>query len=144
MADGPAIQSSSLRALNHGMTLKKTLLMVRNFRKKNLRTPIILMGYYNPIYQYGVEKFITDTQNFGVDGFIIVDMPPEEDEEFVKYLKEQSRVKRLAIFWDGASYHNSQYFREYLMLINQEKPEKEWLINCTKFYLNILKQSPIE
>ena len=87
MADGPAIQSSSLRALNHGMNLKKTLLMVKNFRKKNLRTPIILMGYYNPIYQYGVEKFITDTQNFGVDGFIIVDMPPEEDEEFVKYLK---------------------------------------------------------
>ena len=87
MADGPAIQSSSLRALNHGMNLKKTLLMVRNFRKKNLRTPIILMGYYNPIYQYGIEKFITDAQNFGVDGFIIVDMPPEEDEEFVKYLK---------------------------------------------------------
>ena len=87
MADGPAIQSSSLRALNHGMNLKKTLLMVKNFRKKDLRTPVILMGYYNPIYQYGVEKFITDTQNFGVDGFIIVDMPPEEDEEFVKYLK---------------------------------------------------------
>ena len=86
MADGPAIQSSSLRALNNGMNLKKTLLMVKNFRKKNLRTPIILMGYYNPIYQYGVEKFITDTQNFGVDGFIIVDMPPEEDKEFVKYL----------------------------------------------------------
>ena len=77
MADGPAIQSSSLRALNHGMNLKKTLLMVKNFRKKDIRTPVILMGYYNPIYQYGVEKFITDTQNFGVDGFIIVDMPPD-------------------------------------------------------------------
>ena len=87
MADGPAIQSSSLRALNHGMNLKKTLLMVKNFRKKDLKTPVILMGYYNPVYQYGVEKFVTDTQNFGVDGFIIVDMPPEEDEEFVKYLK---------------------------------------------------------
>ena len=87
MADGPAIQSSSLRALNHGMNLKKTLLMVKNFRKKDLKTPVILMGYYNPVYQYGVEKFVTDTQKFGVDGFIIVDMPPEEDEEFVKYLK---------------------------------------------------------
>ena len=56
--------------------------------------------------------------------------------EFVKYLKEQSLVKRLAIFWDGASYHNSQYFREYLMLINQEKPEEKWLINCLKFAPN--------
>ena len=72
--------------------------MVKNFRKKNLRTPIILMGYYNPIYQYGVEKFITDTQNFGVDGFIIVDMPPEEDKEFVKYLKNTNMdlIKLLA------------------------------------------------
>ena len=87
MADGPAIQSSSLRALNNGMNLKSTLLMVKNFRKKDLRTPVILMGYYNPIYQYGVKKFITDSQNFGVDGFIIVDMPPEEDQEFFKYLK---------------------------------------------------------
>ena len=87
MADGPAIQSSSLRALNQGMNLKKTLLMVKKFRKNDIKTPVILMGYYNPIYQYGVERFITDSQNFGVDGFIIVDMPPEEDKEFVKYLK---------------------------------------------------------
>ena len=56
MADGPAIQASSLRALNQGMNLKKTLLMVKNFRKKDINTPVILMGYYNPIYQYGVEK----------------------------------------------------------------------------------------
>ena len=56
--------------------------------------------------------------------------------EFVKYLKEQRPEKRLAIFWDGASYHNSQYFREYLMLINQEKPKKKWLINCLKFTPN--------
>ena len=87
MADGPAIQSSSLRALNQGMNLKKTLLMVKKFRKNDIKTPVILMGYYNPIYQYGVKRFITDSQNFGVDGFIIVDMPPEEDKEFVKYLK---------------------------------------------------------
>jgi len=87
MADGPAIQSSSLRALNQGMNLKKTLLMVKNFRNKDIKTPVILMGYYNPIYQYGLESFITDSQKFGVDGFIIVDMPPEEDKEFVQYLK---------------------------------------------------------
>ena len=87
MADGPVIQSSSLRALNQGMNLKKTLLMVKKFRKKDINTPVILMGYYNPIYQHGVERFIIDSQDFGVDGFIIVDMPPEEDEEFVKYLK---------------------------------------------------------
>ena len=86
MADGPAIQASSLRALNQGMNLKKTLLMVKNFRNKNLKTPVILMGYYNPIYQYGIENFIKDSQYFGVDGFIVVDMPPEEDKEFLSYL----------------------------------------------------------
>ena len=86
MADGPAIQASSLRALNQGMNLKKTLLMVKNFRNKNLKTPVILMGYYNPIYQYGIENFIKDSKYFGVDGFIVVDMPPEEDKEFLSYL----------------------------------------------------------
>ena len=69
MADGPAIQSSSLRALNHGMNLKKTLLMVKNFRKKNLRTPIILMGYYNLIYHYGISKFVKKCKENNVDGF---------------------------------------------------------------------------
>jgi len=88
MADGPAIQASSLRALNQGMNLKKTLLMVKNFRNRNLKTPVILMGYYNPIYQYGIENFLKDAKNFGVDGFIIVDMPPEEDKEFLNYLKK--------------------------------------------------------
>ena len=64
--------------------------MVKKFRKNDIKTPIILMGYYNPIYQYGVGRFITDSQNFGVDGFIIVDMPTEEDKEFVKYLKNKN------------------------------------------------------
>ena len=82
MADGPVIQASSLRALNAGMNLSKILLMVKNFRKKNNYTPIILMGYYNPIFNFGVEKFVRESKNAGVDGFIIVDLPPEEDKEF--------------------------------------------------------------
>ncbi|WP_421783257.1 tryptophan synthase subunit alpha [Kiloniella litopenaei] len=82
MADGPAIQASSLRALRNGMTLSKTLDLVRSFRKDNQDTPIILMGYYNPIYIYGVDKFLVDAKEAGVDGFIIVDLPPEHDEEF--------------------------------------------------------------
>ena len=82
MADGPVIQASSLRALTAGINLSKILLMVKNFRKKNNYTPIILMGYYNPIFIYGVEKFVRESKNAGVDGFIIVDLPPEEDNEF--------------------------------------------------------------
>ena len=82
MADGPVIQASSLRALNAGINLSKILLMIKNFRKKNNYTPIILMGYYNPIFIYGVEKFVRESKNAGVDGFIIVDLPPEEDNEF--------------------------------------------------------------
>lgn len=82
MADGPAIQASSLRALRNGMTLSKTLDLVRAFRQDNQDTPIILMGYYNPIYIYGVDKFLVDAKEAGVDGFIIVDLPPEHDNEF--------------------------------------------------------------
>src|SRR4051794_40475373 len=81
MADGPAIQASGLRALKAGMTLKKTLAMVREFRKSNDATPLVLMGYYNPIYIYGVDKFLADAKVAGVDGLIIVDLPPEEDTE---------------------------------------------------------------
>ena len=81
MADGPAIQASSLRALRTGMTLKKTLKLVAEFRKAENETPIILMGYYNPIYSYGVPAFLKDAKAAGVDGLIVVDLPPEEDEE---------------------------------------------------------------
>jgi tryptophan synthase alpha chain len=81
MADGPAIQASSQRALTTGQTLKKTLAMVRAFRESEDATPVILMGYYNPIYIYGVEKFLADAKAAGVDGLIVVDLPPEEDEE---------------------------------------------------------------
>ena len=81
MADGPAIQASGLRALQSGQTMIKTLALVREFRKGDNDTPIVLMGYYNPIYIYGVERFLTDAKTAGVDGLIVVDLPPEEDEE---------------------------------------------------------------
>jgi tryptophan synthase alpha chain len=81
MADGPSIQAAGLRALKAGMTLKKTLEMVRAFRKDDATTPLVLMGYYNPIYIYGVDKFLADAKSDGVDGLIIVDLPPEEDTE---------------------------------------------------------------
>jgi tryptophan synthase alpha chain len=81
MADGPAIQAAGLRALKAGMTLKKTLAMVRGFRAGDSTTPVVLMGYYNPIYIYGVDKFLVDAKSAGVDGLIIVDLPPEEDTE---------------------------------------------------------------
>jgi tryptophan synthase alpha chain len=81
MADGPAIQASGLRALKSGQTLKKTLAMVRDFRNTDDDTPIVLMGYYNPIYIYGVDRFLADATSAGVDGLIVVDLPPEEDIE---------------------------------------------------------------
>jgi tryptophan synthase alpha chain len=81
MADGPAIQASSLRALASGGSMKVTLALVREFRVGDTTTPIVLMGYYNPIYQYGVDRFLADAKAAGVDGLIVVDLPPEEDEE---------------------------------------------------------------
>jgi tryptophan synthase alpha chain len=81
MADGPAIQASSLRALNAGQNMIKTLKMVTEFRATDDTTPIVLMGYYNPIYIYGVQRFLEDANKAGVDGLIVVDLPPEEDHE---------------------------------------------------------------
>ena len=81
MADGPAIQAAGLRALRAGMTLAGTLALVREFRTEDDATPIVLMGYYNPIYRYGVPRFLRDAKAAGVDGLIVVDLPPEEDVE---------------------------------------------------------------
>jgi tryptophan synthase alpha chain len=81
MADGPAIQAAGLRALKAGQNMKKTLAAVRDFRAGDDATPIVLMGYYNPIYIYGVERFLADAKAAGVDGLIVVDLPPEEDSE---------------------------------------------------------------
>ena len=82
MADGPGIQASYLRALEAGQTLKKTIQLVKDFREFNSNIPIVLMGYYNPIYKYGVETFIKNIKEIGVDGIIVVDLPPEADREF--------------------------------------------------------------
>ena len=81
MADGPAIQAANLRALASGTSLRNTLDMVARFRQGNEGTPVILMGYFNPIYQYGPARFVTDAVESGVDGLIMVDLPPEEDDE---------------------------------------------------------------
>lgn len=81
MADGPAIQAAGLRALKAGQRMTKTLALVREFRKDDDETPIVLMGYYNPIYVYGNDRFLVDARSAGVDGLIVVDLPPEEDVE---------------------------------------------------------------
>ena len=97
MADGPAIQAAGLRALTAGQDMKKTLALVRAFRNDDGTTPIVLMGYYNPIYIYGVEKFLADAKSAGVDGLIVVDLPPEEDDELcVPTLKAGLNFIRLA------------------------------------------------
>ena len=106
MADGPAIQASSLRALKGGMTLAKTLEMAKAFRQRHSDTPLILMGYFNPIYIYGTAKFLDEAVAAGVDGLIVVDLPPEEDAElclpakaaglsFIRLVTPTSDEKRL-------------------------------------------------
>lgn len=97
MADGPAIQAAGLRSLKAGQTLVKTLQMASDFRKDDNETPIVLMGYYNPIYIYGVERFLTDAVASGIDGLIVVDLPPEMDEELcIPALKAGINFIRLA------------------------------------------------
>jgi tryptophan synthase alpha chain len=97
MADGPAIQASGLRALKAGTTVKKTIALVADFRSGDDTTPIILMGYYNPIYIYGVDRFLADAKAAGVDGLILVDMPAEEDDELcIPALKAGLNFIRLA------------------------------------------------
>ena len=87
MADGPAIQASSQRSLKHGTKISHVLEAVKNFRDIEPETPIILMGYYNPIYRYGAQEFAQDAANAGVDGLIVVDLPPEEAEELNVHLR---------------------------------------------------------
>jgi tryptophan synthase alpha chain len=97
MADGPAIQAAGLRALKSGQTTKKTLAMVSAFRETDENTPVVLMGYYNPIYVYGVDRFLRDAKEAGVDGLIVVDLPPEEDDELcIPAIKAGMNFIRLA------------------------------------------------
>jgi tryptophan synthase alpha chain len=114
MADGPAIQDANMRAFKAGITLIKTLAMVRDFRQQDNATPIVLMGYYNPIYIYGIEKFLVDAKRAGVDGVIVADLPPEEDNElclpsqkhgvhFVRLLTPTTDDKRLPTVLKNAS-----------------------------------------
>jgi tryptophan synthase alpha chain len=114
MADGPAIQASGLRALKAGTTLKKTLALVRDFRADDDATPIVLMGYYNPIYIYGVDKFVADAKSAGVDGLILVDLPAEEDDElcvpalaaglnFIRLVPPTADDKRLSVVLENTS-----------------------------------------
>ena len=95
MADGPTIQRSSLRAINAGINITKTLKIVKNFRKEDNNTPIILMGYFNPIYQFGL-KFFSNCNNFGVDGLIIVDLPPEED-DLIQHLTIKNNIHNIRL-----------------------------------------------
>lgn len=114
MADGPVIQAAGLRALESGMTLQKILKLAQQFRKSNQTTPLVLMGYANPLYAYGLEKFVQDAAKAGVDGFIIVDLPPEEDTELraltqkhnidlIRLLTPTTDKNRLPKVLDGAS-----------------------------------------
>ena len=114
MADGPAIQAASLRALKAGMSLSGTLEMAKGFRARHPDTPLVLMGYYNPIYIYGVETFLADAVAAGVDGLIIVDLPPEEDDElclparaagldFIRLVTPTSDAERLPVVLSTAS-----------------------------------------
>ncbi len=86
--DGPIIEEASRRSINNGMTLKKTIQMVAEFRQTNSDTPIILMGYFNPILKYGIENIFIDAKKAGVDAFLIVDLPHEEEDEIINYIKE--------------------------------------------------------
>ena len=114
MAEGPPIQAADIRALTAGQTMVKTLEQVRAFRAGDNETPIVLMGYYNPIYIYGVEHFVADAKAAGVDGLIVVDLPPEEDEElclpairagisFIRLATPTSDDKRLPVLLRNSS-----------------------------------------
>jgi len=121
MADGPTIQKSSNRAISAGSNLSKTLKIINKFRRVNSKTPIVLMGYFNPIFQFGLEKFFTSCQKIGIDGIIVVDLPPEENELINVYTKkygihnirlitpttDKKRLRKILKFTSGFLYYVS-------------------------------------
>mgnify|MGYP001192724790 FL=1 len=144
MADGPSIQASYLRALKEGQTLNKTIKLIEIFRKSNKSTPIVLMGYYNPIYKYGVKKFLFDIKKVGIDGLIIVDLPPEADEEvcipsnkigidFIRLATPTSSITRLPAIIKNAS--GFLYYVSVLGITGSKTPE----INSIKKNVEIIK-----
>ena len=144
MADGPSIQASYLRALKEGQTLNKTIKLIETFRKSNKKTPIVLMGYYNPIYKYGVKKFLLDIKEVGIDGLIIVDLPPEADEEvcipsnkmgidFIRLATPTSSIDRLPTIINNAS--GFLYYVSVLGITGSKTPE----INSIKKNVEIIK-----
>jgi len=144
MADGPSIQASYLRALKEGQTLNKTIKLIEIFRKSNKSTPIVLMGYYNPIYKYGVEKFLFDIKKVGIDGLIIVDLPPEADEEvcipsnkigidFIRLATPTSSIDRLPTIIKNAS--GFLYYISVLGITGSKTPE----LNSIKKNVEIIK-----
>ena len=144
MADGPSIQASYLRALKEGQTLNKTIKLVEIFRESNKSTPIVLMGYYNPIYKYGVKKFLFDIKKVGIDGLIIVDLPPEADEEvcipsskigidFIRLATPTSSINRLPAIIKNAS--GFLYYVSVLGITGSKTPE----INSIKKNVEIIK-----
>ena len=149
MADGPAIQASYLRALQEGQNINKTIELVKTFRKSNNDIPIVLMGYYNPIYKYGVNKFLKDAKEAGIDGLIIVDLPPEADEEvcipaskididFIRLATPTSSINRLPAIIKNSS--GFLYYVSVLGITGSKTPKIENIeknINLIKSLTNI-------
>jgi len=134
MADGPGIQASYLRALKEGQNLKKTIELIKNFRKDNDNTPVVLMGYYNPIYKFGVKKFLKEAKEAGLDGLIIVDLPPEADEEvcnpankmnidFIRLATPTSSINRLPTIIKNSS--GFLYYVSVLGITGSKTPKIE-------------------
>jgi len=146
MADGPAIQASSQRALKAGQNMIKTLQMVRDFRADDATTPIVLMGYYNPIYIYGVDRFLADALEAGVDGLIVVDLPPEADDElclpaleaginFIRLATPTTDAKRLPAVLNNTS--GFVYYVSVTGITGAQKPDTQ----AVSTQVNRIKQS---
>ena len=149
MAEGPIIQSSSKISLDNGHTMELTFDLIKNFRKKNIQTPIILMGYYNPIYQYGNENFINRCLSVGVDGLIVVDLPPEHDSElcdltlesdidFIRLATPTTDKKRLKTVLKNSS--GFLYYVSVMGITGTKEPDLELL---KKQVTNLKKETDI-